>query len=114
MSAALVVMAGVLALSRHPAAAGILCVAAALLLTAAMRRPDSLRTLNFLWFRLGLALHRIVSPAVLFLVFVAGVIPTALAARVCRLLDFPRHPDARRATYWSPSALGPLHLDRQY
>lgn len=114
MAAAFAIIAGLLALSGHPAAAVVFVGVAVVFCGAAAFCPGRLDCLNLLWFRLGLGLHRVVSPVVLFIVFVAGVVPTALFARVFRLLDFPCRPSPRVATYWSRSARTPVRLDRQY
>jgi hypothetical protein len=50
-------------------------------LAAAMIRPGILRPLNLLWFRFGQLLHHVVNPLVMGLIFVGGVIPTALVMR---------------------------------
>lgn len=114
MSAAIGFLGVLLAVWGHPVGAAISGATAVLLLVAAMRFAESLRTLNLLWFRFGLALHGVVSPVVLLVVFVAAVLPTAVVARLFRLVDFPLRPDSQLATYWLPSKSGTLRFDRQY
>ena len=50
-------------------------------LAAALIRPAILRPLNLVWFKIGLLLHHVVNPLVMGLIFVVGVIPTALVMR---------------------------------
>ena len=72
----------------------------ALLLAAALVRPQLLGPLNRLWLRFGLLLHRIVNPIVMALVFFGAVWPTGLVMRWMGrdLLRLQREPDA--ASYW--------------
>ena len=114
MSAALAVFAGMFAVLEFHEVAGILSAVALLFIGAALGCPKQLRTLNKLWHGLGLILHRLISPVVLLLVFIVGVVPTALLARCLRLLDFPLRPDSRLATYWSASSSRAPQLHRQY
>jgi len=83
----------------------------------AMLLPGSLRPLNKLWTRLGLALHRILTPLMLLAVYFAAVAPTGMLMRVFRkdLLRLHWAPDAE--TYWierSPPGPRPPTLRRQY
>ena len=52
-------------------------------------KPSSLKTLNKLWFKLGLLLGSIVSPIILFLVFVTAFCTTSFIFKILRkdLLD---------------------------
>jgi hypothetical protein len=72
----------------------------ALLLAAALVRPEVLNPLNRLWLRFGLLLHRVVNPIVMALVFFGAVWPTGLVMRWMGrdLLRLKREPDA--ASYW--------------
>jgi hypothetical protein len=72
----------------------------ALLLAAALVRPEVLNPLNRLWLRFGLLLHRVVNPIVMALVFFGAVWPTGLVMRWMGrdLLRLEREPDA--ASYW--------------
>ena len=51
-------------------------------LAAALIRPAILRPLNLVWFKVGLLLHHVVNPLVMGLIFLLGVLPTALVMRV--------------------------------
>jgi hypothetical protein len=72
----------------------------ALLLVAALARPQVLNPLNRLWLRFGLLLHRVVNPVVMALVFYGAVWPTGLVMRWMGrdLLRLKLEPDA--ASYW--------------
>lgn len=54
---------------------------AAIFLAVSLYAPERLAPLNRLWFRLGLALHAVVSPAIMGLLFYAAVTPTGLIMR---------------------------------
>jgi hypothetical protein len=69
-------------------------VPAALFLAAALVYPRILHPLNWLWFRIGMLLHHVVTPIVMGLVFCFGVVPTAMIMRL-RGWD-PLRIDARR------------------
>jgi len=73
---------------------------AALLLAAALVRPEVLNPLNRLWLRFGLLLHHVVNPIVMALVFFGAVWPTGLVMRWMGrdLLRLKRDPDT--ASYW--------------
>jgi hypothetical protein len=72
----------------------------ALLLVAALARPQVLNPLNRVWLRFGLLLHRVVNPVVMALVFYGAVWPTGLVMRWMGrdLLRLKLEPDA--ASYW--------------
>ena len=60
-------------------------VIAAVFLALALVRPALLRPLNMVWFRFGKLLHYVVNPIVMGLIFLVGVLPTALVMRArCR------------------------------
>lgn len=98
----------------HVLAGGISAGMGLVLFVAALLRPESLATLNGHWFRIGLLLHRIVSPVVLAAVFVAGLLPTAIVARTCGWISMTRRPDPRAASYWKKAVNSPLRIERQY
>ncbi len=54
---------------------------AAACLAASMLRPQLLSPLNQLWFRLGLLLHHVVNPVLMFLIYYSTVLPTGLVLR---------------------------------
>jgi hypothetical protein len=55
---------------------------AATFAAVALLAPGLLKPLNLLWFRLGLGLNRIVSPAVLAVAFFGVIVPMAWMARL--------------------------------
>jgi hypothetical protein len=73
---------------------------AAAFLGLAQFAPDLLKPLNWLWHRFGLALHAIVSPVVLIVLFFVVITPIGAVARVAGK-DFLRLRFDREAiTYW--------------
>ncbi|MEC9369074.1 MAG: hypothetical protein VX871_10335 [Pseudomonadota bacterium] len=78
-----------------------LLAAAAAFLAASLLRPALLGPLNRVWFRLSLLMHRVVSPVVMFVIFVLVFVPVGL------LMNALRDPLHRRrqggeGTYWMP------------
>ncbi len=71
-----------------------------LFLAAALLYPPVLKPFNWLWFRFGLLLHKIVGPLVMGLVFYLAVLPTGLVMRALGkdLLRLKRYPNAD--SYW--------------
>jgi hypothetical protein len=74
--------------------------AGAFFLAFALLRPAALKPLNWLWFKFGLVLHRVVNPIVMAVVFFGAVVPTGLVLRLLGKdpLRLERHPDAN--SYW--------------
>lgn len=62
--------------------------------------PRALAPLNRVWTLFGLALHRIVSPLVLGLLFYGVVLPTGLTMRLVRKRTIPIGFDPSRTSYW--------------
>jgi hypothetical protein len=56
--------------------------AAAVFAALALLKPQLLGPLNIFWFRLGLALHKIVNPIVMFALFAVAIIPAGLVTRI--------------------------------
>jgi O-antigen/teichoic acid export membrane protein len=72
----------------------------ALFLLAALFFPSVLGPLNRAWMRLGLLLHRVVSPIVLGIMFYLVITPMGLLMRAMGK-DFLRlRPDPAAASYW--------------
>lgn len=69
-------------------------------LLAALVAPKALRPLNLLWFKLGLGLHKVVTPLVMGLLFFATVTPVGLLMRATGKdpMRLKRDPAAR--SYW--------------
>ena len=55
---------------------------AALLLAASFLSPSLLRPLNLVWFQIGMLLHRIVNPLVMFVIFAVIFVPAGLLMRI--------------------------------
>ena len=73
--------------------------AAGVLLVLSLMVPKTLRPLNLIWFRVGLALHRVVNPLVMLLMFVVVFLPAGLIFRIWNdpLKSRRVSPDS---TYW--------------
>jgi len=69
-------------------------------LTLALAVPELLHRPKLLWLRFGSAIHRIVSPVVMALIFVCAVVPVGMLARLCGkdFLRLRRKPEAE--SYW--------------
>jgi hypothetical protein len=94
----------------------LLAIAAGFALVAVFA-PRLLRPLNRVWFRIGLLLHRIVSPLVMGAVFFLCVTPIALIMRLRGkdLLALRREP--ARASYWilrDPPGPAPDSMEHQF
>ncbi len=88
-----------------------LLIPALALVIVAAARPNILRPLNRLWFRLGLLLGRIVTPVVMGLIFGVAIVPTGLVFRVLKKDPLHCHPDPAAKTYWIPrqDPVGPMN-----
>jgi hypothetical protein len=76
-------------------------------LAAALVKPSVLRSLNILWMKLGLLLHRVVKPIVMGLLFFGTIWPTGLVMRLRGkdLLRLKREPASN--SYWIARPPGP-------
>jgi predicted membrane metal-binding protein len=75
-------------------------VVAALFLGLSLAAPKVLAPLNLLWMRFGLLLGRIVSPVVLFLVYIIAVVPTGILMRLMGKDPMRRKFDPTASSYW--------------
>lgn len=73
---------------------------AAIFLILALVVPRSLAPLNRLWMALGLLLGRIISPIMLFLVYLMAVVPTGLIMRALGKDPLHRRLDRDAKSYW--------------
>lgn len=90
---------------------------AGLLLAAAVVRPRWLSSLNRVWFRFGMVLHRIASPVILTAIYYAVVTPTGLLLRLLKKDVLNLKPDAKIDSYWiarDPPGPSPESLERPY
>ena len=111
-SFAWVVAGGLLVLTGWPLLYGepprwALLLPAGAIIAVAFRRPDMLRPWNCAWFRLGLLLHRIVSPLVFGLLFFLVVTPVALIRRWRGASPLALKTDPTASSYWIPRQPGP-------
>jgi hypothetical protein len=73
---------------------------AILFLAAALLRPAALAPVNRLWFRLGLLLHKLVSPLLMALLFYGVVTPTGLLIRMLGKDPLRLLRDPNASSYW--------------
>jgi hypothetical protein len=82
----------------------------------ALLRPRLLSPLNRVWFRFGLALHKIVNPVVMGVLFFGVITPVGVLMRLTgkRTIEIQFEPD--RSSYWirRSSALQPGSMTKQY
>jgi len=87
---------------------------AALFLAAAFIAPRLLAPLNRLWFRVGLALGKVMTPVAMALLFAVAVVPTALVMRLLRKDPLHFHLDPSATTYWEPRETQPGPMRDQF
>ncbi len=78
-------------------------IAAAISLTfliIAFGYPKLLKPLNFIWFRFGLLLHHILSPIIMFVVYVLAILPTSLCVKLLGKDLLSQKLDPAAVTYW--------------
>jgi predicted membrane metal-binding protein len=75
-------------------------IAAAAFLAVALVWPKALKPLNKLWFLVGMALHHVVTPLVMGLLFFVTVTPIALLMRVAGKDPLRLRRDDAAASYW--------------
>jgi hypothetical protein len=110
----IVMLAGLLPLLRGGPARTWAVVAAAVLLALAFAWPSALAPANRLWLRVGLAMHRVMHPVVMGVLFYGVVTPFALLTRLFNRASVRRfRPDATLPTYWIARE-GPPRMDRQF
>jgi hypothetical protein len=83
----------------------------------ALIRPRWLAAPNRVWFRLGLVLHRVVSPLVLAFLFFVAVTPLGLLLRALGKTPLGLGFDRKAASYWierRPPGPAPDTLRRQF
>ena len=86
-------------------------------LALALARPALLAPLNRLWTRLGLLLHRIVSPLMLGLMFYGAIMPFGLVMRVFGRDPLRRKREPGAASYWierTPPGPEPKSMRQQF
>jgi Saxitoxin biosynthesis operon protein SxtJ len=90
--------------------------AAAVFGSLALLWPRLLSPLNRVWFWFGLALHKVVNPVVMGVLFFGVIMPVGVLMRLTgkRLIEFEFEPDS--SSYWMRrgSALQPGSMTKQY
>ena len=89
----------------------------AVFLAAAIVMPRLLRPLNNLWFRIGLLLHKIMSPLVMGLLFFGTVLPTGLLMRLFGKRPLALKFDTAAKSYWierGPAEPSPESMKNQF
>lgn len=95
----------------------VLAVLGGAFLAAALVRPRLLAPLAVIWFRFGLLLHRIVSPVVMGLLYVVGIVPIGLLLRLTGYDPLRRRFDPAASTYWitrTPPGPAPATMKDQF
>lgn len=97
---ALFVVIGLLPLLGGRPPRGWALAVAGVVLAVTLVKAEALAPFNTVWFRLGLLLHRLVSPVILAMIYFAVVTPTGLIMRALGKdpLRLRRDPDAE--SYW--------------
>ena len=86
-------------------------------LGSALIMPRLLRPLNRLWFKVGLLLHKIVSPLVMGLMFFSTVVPTGLLMRLFGKRPLALDFDPAAKSYWierGPAEPSPESMKNQF
>ncbi len=84
---------------------------------AALAAPKLLAPLNRIWYRFGLLLQMFVAPVVMGVIFVIGVLPTALILRLAGKDPMRRRADPKASTYWiarEPPGPPPATMTNQF
>ena len=90
---------------------------AGIFLAAGLFFPTLLRPLNRLWFLFGMALHKVMNPLVMGLLFYLTVTPIALIMRAIGKDPLNRQFDPQAKTYWivrDPAGPAPETMRRQF
>jgi hypothetical protein len=90
--------------------------AAAAFGSAALVWPSLLSPLNRVWFWFGLALHKIVNPVVMGVLFFGVIMPIGMLMRLTGKRPLSCEFEAGKSTYWAQrgSALQPGSMTKQY
>ena len=86
-------------------------------LATALIMPRLLRPLNRLWFKIGLLLHKIISPLVMGLIFFSTVVPTGLLMRLFGKRPLALKFDPSVKSYWierGPAEPSPESMKNQF
>jgi hypothetical protein len=73
---------------------------AAIFLILTLAAPKVLTPLNRLWLAFGMLLGRVISPSMLFIVYLIAVVPTGLLMRLFGKDPLHRRFDPKATSYW--------------
>jgi len=77
-------------------------------------QPSILKSLNFLWFKFGILLGRIISPIIMALVFVFAIIPTGIIIRFMGKDPLQRKFLKNKNSYWIPRKISRQSMKNQF
>ena len=89
-------------------------VVSALFFLISIFQPSILKSLNFLWFKFGILLGRIISPIVMALVFVFAIIPTGIIIRLMGKDPLQRKFLKNKNSYWIPRKISRQSMKNQF
>ena len=92
-------------------------IAAGVFAAAGLFAPALLRPLNRVWFLFGMALHKVVNPVVMGLLFYATITPMALVMRLMGKDPLRLRFDRQAKSYWierRPAGPEPQSMRRQF
>jgi hypothetical protein len=79
--------------------------------------PGLLAPLNRCWFWLGQALHRVVNPVLMALIYFGSVVPTGLVLKMLSKDPLRLHRDRKASSYWKlrePAGPAPGSMPKQF
>ncbi|HEX4333758.1 MAG TPA: SxtJ family membrane protein [Usitatibacter sp.] len=85
---------------REPALAAVLFAAGLATLAVAIAKPALLERPTRVWLRLGAAMHKVVNPIVLGVLYVVLIIPAGIMRRIAAGDAMKRRKDPALRTYW--------------
>lgn len=86
-------------------------------LVAALVKPNLLKPLNLVWFRIGMVLHHVVTPVVMGLLFFVTVTPIGLIRRAAGKDSMRLRRDPALGSYWierAPPGPAPETMKNQF
>jgi hypothetical protein len=90
---------------------------AGLFVAAAFLRPQVLAPLNRVWFRLGMALHHIVNPVLMALIYYVGFVPIGIVLKLRGKDPLRLKRDPTETSYWirrEPAGPSPQSMAKQF
>ena len=89
-------------------------ILATLFFILAMFAPKYLKLLNFLWFKLGIFLSKILSPIIMFLIFFLILSPIAIITRIFKRDLINQNFEKTKKTYWINRKIPIGSMDKQF